>query len=737
MTVVLIVISALLTSASAMALGALLAQRLRLPLQRQERPAVALILGAGLLSLIVFALCATHLYYRGVVLALLIVPILLAWRFKAYQSADAFPALDKLERGMLLFFAPFVVLYLANAIAPEVSPDGSTYHLGIIAHYVRAHGFVPLHTTMYSGLSQGIELVYLVAFTFGRHSAGALMHTVFFTSTAGLMICFGRRIGQTKPAIAAAFLFYASPVAGVDGSSAYIDCATAGILFTVFYLLWLWRTVERSTALLIAIGLLCGYAFGAKYTAGAIVLYALLVVRKPKPAAIVLACSLILSTPWLAKNWYYTGNPVAPFFNRAFPNPYQHVQWEEDYKKYFKTYDMPDVRKIPWDVTVKGDYLGGMLGPVFLLVPAALLCLRRRPEIRHLLLAGVICLIPYPLNIGTRFLLLSLPFFSLALTQTLALANVRVLLPALMLGHALLSWPRTPPGLLSLYCGGTWRLIHAPFQQALRIEPEDRYLSRTQPGYVKARLIDRFVPSGEIVLALNSVQEAYSTHEIAVFFQTSFGENLSDILFAGWKPDRQGIRLFRFRMPPTRLRRIRVEQTEVAAPAEQWSVSELRFFSAGRELPRSSKWGLTARPNWWEVQAAFDNSRVTRWRTQQQSMPGDYVEVDFGVNQTIDQVDLETSPDHWKTRTRVLGFVDGAWKPLATKFEEMQLQPSRFSRRMATLEIAARGVHFLLVDPTDYSGPDIIDDPGFWGLEQVAQAGDAHLYHIKPNEHPR
>lgn len=729
MAVVLIVLSTLLTVLTAAALGSLLARGLRLPLTQQERPAVAFILGAACLSLIVFALCATHLYYRGTILAVAVVAVSAA--IYSYRPLLAFATLDKVERALLVFFAPFLVLYLANALAPETSPDGSTYHLGIIAHYVRAHGFVPLHTTIYSSLSQGVELIYMVAFTFGRHSAGALTHLAFFTTAAWLMICFGRRTGHTKPSIAAAFLFYVSPIAGVDGSSAYIDCATAAILFTVFYLLYLWRNVQPSSGLLIAIGLLCGYSFAAKYTAGVILLYAILTVRKPKAVALIIACAAVVAAPWLMKNWYYTGNPVAPFFNRIFPNPYAHVQWEEDYKAYFKNYDIPSLTMMPWDLTVKGQYLGGMLGPVFLLTPLALLGLRRR-EVRQFWLAGLVCLIPYPLNIGTRFLILALPFFALALTETLAMANTRVLLPTLMLAHGLLSWPRTPPGLLNTYAGPTWRLIHAPFQQALRIEPEDRYLSRTQPGYLKARMIDQYVPSGEIVFSTGTVSDAYTSHEVAVFFQSAFGENIADLIFTGQKPERQAVRLMRFRIAPTHLRRLRVEQTEVAGPAEQWAVSELGIFSSGHELKRDPKWRMTAMPNWWDVQAAFDNSPVTRWRTQQQSMPGDHIDVDFNDSQTVDQVDVETSADHWKTRIRLLGATAGEWKVLADKPEEFPLEPQRFARQMVTREIAARGVHYLLIDSTDYGARDIIDDPGYWGLKEISRTGEAHLYRIEP-----
>ena len=106
---------------------------------------------------------------------------------------------------------------------------------------------------------------------------------------------------------------------------------------------------------------------------------------------------------------------------------------------------------IPWDATVTGDFLvGGLLGPVFLLTPLALVGMRRA-TIRQLWLAGFVCLIPYPLNIGTRFLILALPFFALALSETLAMANVRVLLPTSFIkpAHALLKLAAHVPARLA------------------------------------------------------------------------------------------------------------------------------------------------------------------------------------------------------------------------------------------------------------------------------------------------
>ena len=66
------------------------------------------------------------------------------------------------------------------ALAPETSPDGMMYHLGLPNLYLQAHGIVRITTTFYATLSQGMEMLFLFAFAFGRHSAAASVHYLFF-----------------------------------------------------------------------------------------------------------------------------------------------------------------------------------------------------------------------------------------------------------------------------------------------------------------------------------------------------------------------------------------------------------------------------------------------------------------------------------------------------------------------------------------------------------------------------
>ena len=159
-------------------------------------------------------------------------------------------------------FSAFFIYYFFNALAPEISPDGSGYHLGNVVRIWRNHGFDWNYHSLYSYFSQGAEMQFLVAFCFGRHPAAALVHFTWLCTLPLLMVCWGRRFGFAKAGIFAAILVFASPVIGKDGISAYNDLMVATLIYAVFYLLQVWDE-SQSYNLLILIGLLCWYLLTA------------------------------------------------------------------------------------------------------------------------------------------------------------------------------------------------------------------------------------------------------------------------------------------------------------------------------------------------------------------------------------------------------------------------------------------------------------------------------------------
>jgi hypothetical protein len=331
-------------------------------------------------------------------------------------------------------------------------------------------------------------------------------------------------------------------------------------------------------------------------------------------------------------------------------------------------------------------------------------------------------------NVGTRFLIPSLPFFALAMAM--ALGNTW--LPAvLVVIQAATSWPAIIPLYANQY---VWRIEGFPYKAALRITPEDEYLRRSNAAYAQTRMVEENVPRGERVLSANSISASYTSREILVSFQGAFNAMLMDGLSMGWLEQLQPTREFVFRFPGRTMQRIRVLQTATGHGLEQWNVHELRFLDLSAELLRRPEWRLRAFPNPWEVQLAFDNSPVTRWRSAETGAPGMYIDVDFGHAEQVDEVRMETSKDYqWPMRLQLETLeAQTRWTKVAENPEERPIQVPGSMRRAATNEMRMRGVNYLLVQDGDSGADDYRDDPEAWGLMVVAKVPGATLYRVVP-----
>ncbi len=724
-----------LTVSTAWALGAILIRKLSLVFYRMEEVLFSFLIGSACLSAIVFALATVGLARTEVFLALAVPALGYALFLGAHRSRSSkFAPLPQVWKWIFtVAFSGFTVLYFLNAMAPESSPDGMAYHLGEVAKYYRAHGFVRVTTNFFANLSQGIELLFLYAFTFGKHSAAALVHFTFLVCVTFLILAYGRRIGRPAVGVAGALFFYASPVVGQDGSIAYIDVAVAAIVFGLFYLLQIWDE-DKNSRLLVPIGMLAGFSVSAKYTAFLAVPYAIGFIgwklwraHKPvlRPVFATSLLMLVFIAPWLIKNWIWMDNPLSPFANRLFPNPYVHVSFEDACRRSMQLYDLKSRWEIPLQLTIKGDLLVGFFGPLFLLTPLALLALRHRPG-RQLWLAAIVFALPYYANIGTRFLIPAAPFLCLALA--LAFANLAWLPMMLTLAHAISCIPIVQP---SYTAAGSWRLERSSFRAAFRMEPEEEYLSRNVSQFNEARLIEGLVPPGERVFAFDPTADSYLSHEILVRYQAAFNEVLGDImwtpLFDGFQPTR----LLTFHFPRREFRKVRVVQTAQAKDVS-WGITELRVLEGGRELPRAPQWRLKAHPNPWDVQMAFDNSLATRWRSWQTAEPGMFVEVDFGNVQAVDTVTVQTSDEGYQTAVALEGMdTNSKWTTLAKNAQETVVRPTVNPRRAATAELKMRGIRYVMVEKDDPRSDDFQLHAELWGMKLIGEAGPGRLYHIE------
>jgi hypothetical protein len=374
---------------------------------------------------------------------------------------------------------------------------------------------------------------------------------------------------------------------------------------------------------------------------------------------------------------------------------------------------------------VRGQALGGLLGPVFLFSPLALVALRD-PVGRRLLAAALLFGLPYAANIGTRFLIPPLPYVALAMA--IVLGRWPRLLALLVLAHAVSAWPEV----MVRYCDPyAWRLDRIWWKQALRLENEHEFLTRKWPLYGAARLLEDLTPPGSRILASNQTGEAYTSREVLVSFQSAEGEVLRDILHTPVYPDFQPRKRVRLRFPEQTLRKVRVRQTAHAAP-DHWSVAEMRVLRRGVELPRDSRWRLRAHPNPWDVQAAFDNSAATRWQTWDKAAPGMFLEIDFQREETADELVLEMSQDQHRVRLECDGDSGGgAWRTLSAQPVEHVGAPAIGLRGQAAAIVKERGIGYLLIHENDHWAEDMARRSEDWRIVMLGERWGFRLYRIR------
>jgi hypothetical protein len=688
---------------------------------------VRFVVGAAVLNLIVFLLCCAQLAYPLVfaVLGAGVIAVAL-WFRKPHPRLP----LRTINYFLLLVFSAYFILYFFNAMAPEASPDGAGYHLGLVARYLREHGFQPITWNIYASLSEGAEMLFLFAFAFGKHSAAAMVHFAFLVALVWQMILYSRRAGFPVLGVCAALLVFASPVVGIDATSAYNDVALACVAFTLFCLLQLWDA-QQTTRLLILIGLVAGFGYAVKYTAFVGVLYAAGFVawksrqsKELRQAGIVLACAAAMILPWMIKNWLWVQNPVSPFLNNIFPNPYVTASFEREFREYLALYDLPTRWMIPWAATTSGR-LAGVLGPFFLLAPIALLSLRRR-EGRQLLLAAAVFGATYFTNIGARFLIVPLPFVALAMM--LALGNGafgRTAALALALFHAAISWPSIVP---KYALPGVWALKTIPFREALRLKPPEGYLQAHLVGFGIDQMIEQATPPGSTIFTYQVVPEAYTSRRILVDYQAAGNHHDGLTLWTGfsrgWTPTLRA--QFTFDEQP--LRAIRVVQTTTGT--SEWRIHELRAFDGAAPVPRNG-WQVTADPFPWGIESAFDNNLVTFWECGENLRPGMYVEADFNSVRQADSVLIETSPNQPDLHLRLMGeSPSGQWKALAAE-PQMSNADVPDLRRAAVQQLKLRGIGYVLLFDADIAAADFRANSALWGVREVGHSNGARLYQLQ------
>jgi hypothetical protein len=174
------------------------------------------------------------------------------------------------------------------------------------------------------------------------------------------------------------------------------------------------------------------------------------------------------------------------------------------------------------------------------------------------------------------------------------------------------------------------------------------------------------------------------------------------------------------------LRLLETGSTEPGTP----SINELRIFGASGELLRAPGWHLDARPFPWDVGLAFDRNPVTRWDAWQETRTGAWVEADFGTEETVNAVRLETLPGQNVIQWELQGeTAPRQWSALPSTIQEATL-PALDMRRGAIEELKRNSIRYLLVD-MPFAAAEFRDNARAWGIKPLGEFGRRALYYVE------
>ncbi len=670
----------LLTVITSLSSGALLLHFLKL---RFSWPMV-FILGACPVSLLVTLLGFSGLIYKGVFLAVFVGTLAACIRCRSYR---AIAPLQIQERWFWFVFSPFALICFIYALAPEMSPDGMAYHLHLTDRYYDAHAIVPIRNNMYGSLSQGSEMLFLFAYSFGRHSAAALVHFTYLLALALLIADYGSRKGWSLAGAFAGLVVFTTPVVAIDGVSAYNDVMIACIWFALFVL-----TDKFEPSRIIPAGMLAGFAYSVKYTAFLTIFFLLWQWRRHWkqliPAGV--AASIFI-LPWVLKNWIWVENPFAPFFNSLFSNPYITADFEKSYSEGMRHYGYT-FREVFWSNLTSGEKGGGHLGYLWFLAPLGM---------THI--AWIFPALIFPLNVGARFLIPVLPFLALGMGKVLS--RWRPLAISICITHVILS---TPWMNLELN-PASWSIRTIPWEAALRLVQDDEYLNDARQEYRAARLLEAIVPPGEQTYSFIAIAESYTKRPVRNTYYSAENLEIGNVLKIPLISDFQPTLKNEVKLSsPQKV--IRIHQTATGTH-DVWNISEIE--------PSPVKIRSSDAPFF--LNRAIDGNPMTRWYSGDRLQPM-WIELEY--DKAISSAILWMSHNQKSVQLSVDG---GSIQQTNRQFSS----PWPETRRWATETLRNMGIRYILLDESVEGYRDYVGSAEDWNFEVAAIRGSLTLLRIR------
>lgn len=511
------IVAILVVNVIAWALGRRILERLGLKndCHGLEELFVALSIGLTLFAAFAFWLGLFGMWYRWVAFSILgILAFVLRGSLQEIftrknwegEGSSYLGSLSFVEKCVLGFAIVVYLISFVGALAPETNSDAIGHHLAIAARMSLEHRLTmwPQFLSMQS--AHGSTL-YAWGTLLASPIAGKIQNVVFGLILAAGFLVFSRRYLHPKAGVWALAMWCASSLVGGLLLTAYVDMMAVSYALVSTFVLFLWIET-RNRNWLVPLGFGLGTLIATKQASYTVVLPVVLVLlvflfidsrrhwKKIIAGAVWCALSAaVICLPWMVRTWWLTGNPVFPTLNNVFRSPL----WEP-VNEVFGTDQLwgtgrtlKSVLRLPLDLVFHPNRFSeaGTIGPAFLMLIPALLCIRQWRRWPFYLMGCIVLVSTLQWVIGIQYLrwfLLFLPLWFLlggcGIAGLMAGRSARLLKTSavVMVATVILT------GFGADAIATSWWLhgqsgAGMPYKVAFRMESRDTYLRRVTWDY--------------------------------------------------------------------------------------------------------------------------------------------------------------------------------------------------------------------------------------------------------------
>lgn len=236
--------------------------------------------------------------------------------------------------GLMLFLFSLISSTIILGSVPPVDRDALTHHLFVPKLWLQHGGIYEIPEIPFSYYPMNLDLLYTIPLYFGNDIVPKYIHYFFALATSLLLYRhLAKRLGMLYGLLGALF-FLSVPIILKLSITVYVDLGVVFFSTASLLALFYWAENEFRWHFLILSGLCCGLAAGTKYNALIFIIVLTLLVpilyqqssvkeRRSNSKAVMWGFVFIFATlasfsPWLIKNYTWTGNPIYPLHDSLF-----------------------------------------------------------------------------------------------------------------------------------------------------------------------------------------------------------------------------------------------------------------------------------------------------------------------------------------------------------------------------------------------------------------------------------